>query len=54
MILSVTSYWFENAERGRVPFGHQVLAQPLRFFPSGLKPLQKLPKKALLFLIADA
>ena len=54
MILSVTSYWFENVERGRVPSGRQVLVQPLRFFSSGLKFLQISSQKALLFLIADA
>ena len=54
MILSATSYWFENAKKGNVPSAHHVLAQPHLFLPSRVKPLQILRQKALQFLIADA
>ena len=54
MIWPVTSYWFEDAERGTVPSARQVLAQPHLFLPAGLKSLQISPQKALQFLIADA
>ena len=54
MILSATSYWFENAERGNAPSACLVLAQPHLFLPSRVKPLKTLRQKALQFLIADA
>ena len=54
MILSATSYWFENAEKGNVPSAHHVLAQPHLFLSPRVKPLQILRQKALQFLIADA
>ena len=54
MILSATSYWFENAERGSVPAARQVLAPAHLFLPPRVKPMQILRQKALQFLIADA
>ena len=54
MILSATSYWFENVKRGCVPSVCHVLAQPHLFLPSGLKPSQISPQKVRPFLIADA
>ncbi len=54
MILSATSYWFENAERGNVLTARQVLMEPHLFLLSRVKPLQILRQKALQFLIADA
>ena len=52
MILSVTSYWFENSERGRLPSARQVLAQLRLFLFLGIKPSQITPQKLLQFLIA--
>ena len=54
MIWSMTSYWFEDAETGRVPSARRVLAQPHLFLPVGLKSLQMSFQKALQFLIVDA